>query len=180
MAPLFIITIAAVGNELGIIGVLTTFLMTARGFSQVTSKIALGVFLAAIATGRVLVGFLVSDHHLRRLNAALFAATGCSTVALWLVPWTPAIYVLVFTTGLGISALLPTIIARTGMLFPDAPATALGLVKIAIPLGGVLIPLAFSGVVQLTSLLPAMFIFPALALVGLILVWLPQEDVPCS
>jgi len=52
----FIATLLVVGIETGTVGILTTYLMELRGFTQITSKIGLLIFLGGIATGRIIIG----------------------------------------------------------------------------------------------------------------------------
>jgi len=165
VVALFIATALVVGVELGTTGLLTTYLMDLREFTQTTSKIGLITFLAGIATGRVLVGFFSREDQLVQYVLGLF---GFATVAFFVLyylnlgQWS---YITIFIAGLSMSALVPLIITLTGQLFPHMAGTVIGSIKVAMPLGGILLPFLMSLLDKLASFQIALLLFPlALAL----------------
>jgi fucose permease len=165
VVALFVATALVVGVELGTTGLLTTYLMDLREFTQTTSKIGLITFLAGIATGRVLVGFLSREDQLVQYVLGLF---GFATIAFFVLyylnlgQWS---YITIFIAGLSMSALVPLIITLAGQLFPHMAGTVIGSIKVAMPLGGILLPFLMSLLDKLASFQIALLVFPlALAL----------------
>jgi fucose permease len=175
---LFLATILVVGVELGMVGIVTTFLMELRGFSQVTSKIGLLAFLAGIAVGRLIIGFFTRGDQAARYILLLF---GLATiffglmVTLRLGQWS---YVTIFLAGLAMSALLPLMITLAGQTYPEMAGTVTGSIKVAIPIGGILIPFLMSLVARSASLQSAMLVFPLALLLAFVLLWLELRRVP--
>ena len=64
---------------------------------------------------------------------------------------------------LGLSVLL------TGIIYKDMSGTALGIVKLGVPLGGILIPFVLSLIARYSSFRLSLIVFPALALTGCLL-----------
>jgi len=75
-------------------------------------------------------------------------------------------YGALFLTGAGVSSLLPLIITLTGTMYRDMSGTALGIVKLAIPVGGIVVPFIVSLISQWASFQAALGIFPLLAASG--------------
>jgi MFS family permease len=67
----FITTALVVGIEAGSIGILTTYLMDMRGFTQITSKLGLVIFLVGMALGRLLVGYFSPQEKIYRVMLGL-------------------------------------------------------------------------------------------------------------
>jgi fucose permease len=170
LAVLFVLAIFCVGIELGLTSFLTGFLLELRGYNLVSSKVALLLFLAGVASGRVVFGFISARVRILPLLAALFAASAAIGVILFFVVLpTPAAQIVFFLSGTAISCCFPLIITLTGRLFSDMSGTALGIVKLGIPLGGIVIPLVLSIVSRWASFGLALGIFPLLGAGGLIL-----------
>jgi FHS family glucose/mannose:H+ symporter-like MFS transporter len=166
---LFAATICAVGIELGNVGIMTTYLMELRGFNQVTSKIALIVFLAGVASGRVLVGFFSRKQQIPYFILSLF---GSASIFLSLYYFTDLgyyTYILVYFTGMTVSALLPLIITLAGLMYKEYAGTVLGIIKFGIPIGGIFIPFFFSLLSKYLSFRTALSLFPFVALLGFII-----------
>ena len=163
---LFLATILVVGLEAGTGGLLTTFLMELRGFTQVTSKIGLVVFGLGIATGRLVVGLLTRRERIIRTLVGLFALSALAFSLLYFVDLGILTYAAIFLSGAAISAILPLMIALAGMLYPAVAGTVVGTIKIAIPLGGILIPALLAFVAGAASFQQSLFIFPLVSLAG--------------
>jgi fucose permease len=175
---LFIATALVVGVELGTAGIVTTFLMELRGFTQVTSKIGLLTFLAGVAIGRLIIGFFTRGDQAARYILPLF---GLATiffglmVTLKLGQWS---YATIFLAGLAMSALLPLMITLAGQAYPEMAGTVTGSIKVAIPIGGILIPFLMSLLAGLATLQVALLIFPLALLLAFVLLWFELKRSP--
>jgi len=157
---LFLATALVVGVEVGTIGILTTFLMDELAFTQTTSKIGLLTFLLGVAAGRLLVGFLSHKDQIWQYLLVLFGfAVACFTV-LYYVNLGSFVYLSIFLAGLSISAILPLMITLAGQMYTHMTGTVIGSIKVAIPIGGILIPLAMSLLSRQASLQVALIVFP--------------------
>lgn len=157
---LFLLTILAVGVELGTLGILTTYLMQLRQFTQFTSKIGLIVFLAGVATGRLVIGLLTREEKILQYLLTLF---GCATLiflGLYFIDLGSLMYLAVFLAGITISAAFPLIITLAGLHFKDLAGTVIGAIKVAVPIGGILIAFIMSLIARYSSLQTSLLIFP--------------------
>jgi fucose permease len=157
---LFVATICSVGMEYCVVGIMTTYLMELRGFTQVTSKIGLIIFLGGIATGRLLVGFFTKKHWIFTNILLLFGFATVFSAILYYIDWGAATYVIVFVTGLTVSSLLPLVITFAGLAYKEMSGTVLGIIKIGIAVGGILIPSLFSLLSKYLSLQAALALYP--------------------
>jgi fucose permease len=167
----FIATCMVVGVEAGTVGILTTYLMDLRGFTQVTSKVGLIVFLVGIAVGRILLGVFTPKASISKFILLLFGSSVVVYSSLYFIDLGTFTYGLVFLGGLAISALLPLMLTYAGYIYKDMAGTALGTIKVAIPVGGILIPLLMSLMVNYTTLRTALWIFPIAFLFSFILLF---------
>jgi len=158
---LFATTVLVVGVETGFIGILTTFLMELRGFDQVTSKVGLLIFLAGVFTGRLVVGFLTPRRHIPLVITGLIGLSIITFSVLFTVRLGEWIYLPVYVAGFSLSALLPMILSAAGLLYREISGTVLGLVKVAIPLGSIVMPLAVGLVANNSSFETSLYVFPA-------------------
>jgi predicted MFS family arabinose efflux permease len=166
LALLFVAAILAVGVEAGSISMLSTFLVEVRGFEPTAAKLGLVVLLAGMAAGRLVIGFLVKLTHVLRLTLALFGlAVPCFALMLF-VDLGPVTFVPAFLSGMALSALLPLILTYAGLTFRDMTGTVLGAIKLAIPLGGIIVPLLMSSVNEMASLTAALAVLPGALLLG--------------
>lgn len=168
MISIFIATILVVGAEAGTVGILTTYLMDLRDFTQVTSKIGLVVFLSGIAAGRVILGIITPKEQLNRYILGLFGFALIVFTALFFFQSDRLIYGAIFLAGLAISALLPLMLTLAGLEYQHMPGTALGAIKVAIPIGGIILPLAMSILAEYVGFHLSLLIFPIAFLVGLL------------
>ena len=71
---------------------MTTYLMDLRGFTQVTSKLGLVIFIAGIAVGRLLVGFFTKEHWIFTNILLLFGLATVFSTLLYFIDWGTAVY----------------------------------------------------------------------------------------
>ena len=172
---LFIATICTVGLEMGSVGILTTFLMELRSFNQVTSKIGLIIFLSGIATGRILVGTLTKKQQIFNNIMLLF---GMSTILFSCVYFINAgiiTYILIYLAGITVSSLLPLIITLAGLTYIEMSGTVIGIIKLALPVGGILIPFMLSLLSKYVSLQIALLLFPIIAGLSFIILFMNRK-----
>ncbi len=177
---LFLATICATGLEICLIGIMTTFLMELRDFSQVTSKIALIIFLSGLALGRLLVGLFTKREGILNLIIFFFGLSTLILTGLFVVNAKEVNYVLVFMSGASISALFPLLITLGGIMFKDMPGTVLGIIKLALPVGGILIPILLSVISEYGSLQLALMLFPLIALTGFVIMLYAKLSQQCA
>ena len=157
---LFVLTILAVGVELSTIGILTTYLMELRAFTQLTSKIGLVTFLAGVATGRLVIGLLTREDKIVQYLLTLFSLATVFFLGLYFLNLGGFTYPVIFLTGIMLSAMFPLIITLAGLLFEDNAGTVIGTIKVAIPIGGILLPFIMSLIARNTDLQTSLLIMP--------------------
>jgi fucose permease len=172
---LFVATICTVGLEMGSVGIMTTYLMELRGFDQVTSKLGLIIFLAGIAVGRVLVGVFTKKDWIFTNILLLFGFSTLFMTLLYYIDWGAASYVVIFITGLTVSSLLPLIITFAGLKYSEMTGTVLGIIKIGIAIGGILIPFILSIVSKYGSLRVSLAIYPLSGAVSFCLLYFNRK-----
>lgn len=168
---LFIATIIAVGVELGSISVLTTFLMNQHSFTQVTSKVGLLLFLTGIAFGRLIIGFLTRRDRLVRNLITMFGFAVLIYTGLYFMNIGIGIYPAIFLAGFSLSALFPLILTVAGLSYPDSSGTVMGAIKVAIPIGGILLPLSMSIIAKNSSFQMSLIVYPLSLLIGFVLLF---------
>jgi fucose permease len=167
---LFLMASCAVGIELSLIGIITTLLMEFYGFDQVTSKLGLVAFLAGIAGGRLILGFLARKSQLLKYILALFVLNSAAIgLLLFASPGTVMAYTLLVISGATISVIFPLIIALAGLKYHEMSGTVMGLIKLGIPVGGIVVPLLLSLLVQATSFKTSLVLFPIIGITGFML-----------
>ena len=166
----FISTILVVGIEAGTIGMLTTYLMDLRGFTQFTSKLGLIIFLSGMAIGRIIIGIFAPQEKLNQVLLTMFGFSVIVYSALFMFDFKILTYGMVFLAGLSISALLPLMLAKAGLIYQEMAGTVLGSIKVAIPIGGIMLPFILSVLVQYISFGASLFIFPLSLLIAFLLI----------
>jgi predicted MFS family arabinose efflux permease len=170
VALLFVATTLAVGTELGTVGILSTFLADVRGFPEMASKMGLVIFLAGMAIGRLVIGTLAGIDRVPRIVIALFGLAALLLAVLYFVPLGVLTYAVVFLAGFAMSALLPLMLSYAGSQFREMSGTVMGTIKVAIPIGGALLPFAMSLVAGAWSFQASLVIYPLAMLGGFLLV----------
>ncbi len=164
---MLLMAVFAVGTELGLIGILTSFLMDLRGFTQTTSKIGLIVHLGGIATGRLFLGFTARRERLWMLITLLFGLSAAVNTVLLYVPVGAAFtYVLLYLGGAVMSVIFPLIISLSGIKYQEAAGTVMGIVKLGVPLGGIILPFIMAAIARGGSFPLSLIIFPAAGALG--------------
>ena len=167
----FIASALVVGIEAGTIGILTTYLMDVRDFTQVTSKLGLLIFLSAMAIGRIIIGILAPQEKINQIMLIMFGFSVIAYSALFIIDQYIVTYLLIFLAGLSISALLPLMLAKAGLIYQEMAGTVLGTIKIAIPIGGILLPLVLSLLVKYMKFEVSVIIFPLTLLLAFVLIF---------
>jgi len=181
---LFVVTTLAVGVEAGSIGILSTFLTDLRGFSEFSGNMGLIIFLVGVAVGRLFVGFFSKDKQVTQYILALFGLSFLIFTGLFLVDFGQLTYLAVFMAGLAMSALVPLLITLAGLLYPEMAGTVLGVIKVAIPFGGIVLPFFMSIVARQYSFLASLWLFPLAFLLGFLILFFtirkvrPAETTP--
>lgn len=172
----FVATILVMGGEAGTIGILTTYLMDLRDFSQITSKLGLVVFLVGMALGRLIMGYFSPREKITQVVLALFGASVVVYSILYFIDLNYLTYGVIFLAGLSLSAILPLILTQAGLLYKEMAGTVLGSIKVAIPIGGILIPFLMSTLVRQSNFETSLIIFPLSFLLGFILIFLTSHS----
>lgn len=167
---LFLLASCSVGIELALLGMITTMLMEFQGFDQVTSKLGLAAFLSGIAAGRLVLGIVARKDQLLNYILALFALNALILGFLFFAsPGTVLTYVLLILSGATISVVFPLVISLTGLKYPGLSGTVMGVVKLGIPVGGIVVPLMLSVLVKTVSFQASLVLFPVIGITGFIL-----------
>ena len=169
MVTFFIATALVVGVEAGTIGILTTYLMDMREFTQITSKIGLIIFLSGIAIGRLILGYFTPQDKILTFLLALFGSSVVFYSLLYFVDLSQLTYGAIFMAGLTLSAILPLLLTQAGLLYEEMSGTVLGVIKVAIPIGGILLPFLMSLLVSYINFSISLIVFPLSFLLILIL-----------
>ena len=177
---LFILTVLAVGLETSIIGILTSFLMDIRGFTQITSKIGLIIFISGIASGRLLIGYISKKFKLLPILMVFLISGSFIFLVLFFMDIGSFAYFIIYLSGFSISVLLPILITITGLIYPDMSGTALGLIKMGIPVGGIVIPLIISILTKYWNFRQSLIIFPIIWIIGFSLIFLNYKSLKKS
>jgi fucose permease len=168
---LFIATALVVGIEGGTVGILTTYLMDLRGFSQVTSKIGLVIFLIGMAAGRLILGYVTPREQIPRYILGLFGLSTVVFSGLYFLNLGNLHYFVIFLAGLTLSAIFPLMLSLAGLVYPDSAGIVLGTIKVAIPIGGILLPFLLALLAKYSSFETALILFPLASLVALVLTY---------
>lgn len=166
---LFLAGAGAIGLGAGATGVITTYATQVRSMSAESAQIALALFLVGMAGGRMLFGLL--PRHNRPAGIAMGASAGALTasVLVFLVPM-PAFLLTAFAIVLGlcVAPLLPLTIANAGLRYRHVAGSAMGMVKLAIPVGGIVFPGLLGLVSDVVSFEAALYLLPLSALLFLV------------
>ncbi len=169
LALLFVAAVLAVGVEVGTIGILSTFLAETRGFGPTAAKLGLVVLLAGMAAGRLTLGFLVKPKHVLRYAMVLFGLALPCFAVLFFVDVGRFTTIAAFFAGMTLSSLLPLMLTHAGLTFRDMTGTVLGAIKIAIPVGGIVVPLLLATLTNAVSLAAALVVLPVSLFLGFLL-----------
>ena len=93
------------------------------------------------------------------------------TILLLTTPGSTMMYILLFLSGVTISIIFPLVITLTGLKYPRFSGTALGILKLGIPVGGIVIPFLISVLAGAVSFQVSLILFPLFAVIGFLLVY---------
>jgi hypothetical protein len=140
-----------------------------RGFTQVTSRIGLIIFLAGVASGRLLIGFLVKKNQLLHYILALFGLSAVFFGGLYMADLGEFTYIIIFMAGATLSATMPLMITLAGVVHKEIAGGVLGAIKVAFPIGGMLIAFLMSVLSGYFSFRASLLVFPTAFLIGFVL-----------
>ena len=169
ITTMFAAITCAAGMEIASMGLIPTYLIQLRGFDPIPANVGLLVFIGGIATGRLFVGYLTSDRRIRQSIAVLFATASVAMSVLYFVDIGPWVVAALFVAGNAISALVPLVITYAGLLHPEMAGTAMGAVKVGLPLGGIAVPFLISLLARMVGFAAALALIPLAGAVGLLL-----------
>jgi fucose permease len=169
LTRLFVISVVLVGADVAAMGIMTTYLVELRGFTQVGSKLALVLFLAGIATGRLVIGRFADVARIPRILLLMFGLATVTFTALFGLALGPLTYVVAYLAGLTMSAILPLILAYAGARYREMSGTVMGAIKVAFPIGGVMTPFLIGLASTALSLQAAVMILPLSMAAGFVL-----------
>ncbi len=170
----FALALLVIGASMTSQGVMTTYLMEMRGFTQVTSKAALVILLAGVGAGRLAVGVLTRGGRIYPYILASCALSAATSLLFYFADLGSLVYAVIFVQGLTQAALLPLMITLAGLLYRPLSGMAMSVLKLAIPLGGIFVPLLFSGLARLGPLSLAVAVFPAAFAAAFALAWIQR------
>ena len=166
---LFITASCAIGLGAGSMAMITTYLSVLRGTSDEIAQIGLALFLIGLATGRIVLGLVSRHDSLEKTVAFSFAAATIVVGGFFLVPLPVAVALpIAFLGGLTVAPLLPLSIALAGLMFRRIAGTAMGVVKVAIPVGGIVVPAVLAFVADTVSFAASLYVFPVIGLLGVL------------
>lgn len=171
-AAIILFALAAMGTvglEIGTAGVITTFAVELRGVDTAAAQLMLALYLVGLAVGRIVVGAFGGRSRPVRIIIVAAALALASSSLLFFAPLPPAaLPVPLFVLGVAAGPMLPLAIAAAGLRYRHAAGTAMGIVKVAIPVGGVAIPGLVGLVSDAASFTIALSLLPVAALLVLV------------
>ena len=79
--------------------------------------------------------------------------------------------------GLSMSALVPLLLTLAGNIVPAMAGTVLGAIKVALPLGGIILPFLMSMITRQATFQAALVLFPLAMLLGFVILFAVLRDV---
>ena len=166
---LFLAGAGAIGLGVGSSGVISTFATGARGWSDDRAQFALALYLIGMASGRIVIGLAPRHDRPGRIAVVASGAAFVASALLYLVRLPDSLILpLAFILGLAVAPLLPLTIAAAGLRYRHVAGTAMGVVKLAIPFGGIVVPGLFGLIADTVSFTASLYLFPASAIVFLL------------
>ena len=121
--------------------------------------------------GRLLLGFFTPKRQITRIILTLFGVSIFIFSGLYFLDLGAFTSGAVFLAGLSMSAILPLMLTLAGLLFKEMAGTVLGTIKVAIPIGGILVPFLLSLVSKYGSFQYSLFLFPLSLLTAFIILF---------
>jgi fucose permease len=156
--------------EFGTFALLTSFVMDFKSFTQLTSKICLVVFFGGIGAGRLFLGTITRVKQIVPLVMGLFIASVVLTTVLFFTPIQGfAIYIVTFLLGMNISVIFPMAISLGGIKYKEMSGMAMGIIKLSIPVGGIIFPLLLSLLATTVSFRGSLILLPLAGTAGFLI-----------
>jgi len=166
---LFVSIFIAIGLEAAILGYVPSIYSLIWGFDDFQAKTGLLVTITGIALSRFLSGFLFKNHTMDKAIVILLVLCTFLSILVCFVPChVIMLHVFVFLLGLVMAPIAPFAMTIAGMRYPDRAGSVLGILKISIPLGAIMVPLAISVMTDLTGFQTSLVLLPAVCLLSVI------------
>jgi fucose permease len=131
-----------------------------------------------MAAGRLILGYLTPREQISRYITGLFCLSTIVYSGLFFLNLGDAQYFVIFLAGLTLSAIFPLMLSLAGLNYPDIAGIVLGTIKVAIPIGGILLPFFLALMTKYSSFETALILFPLAGLLGLVLTYLQFKTMP--
>jgi fucose permease len=122
-----------------------------------------------MALGRLVIGTWTRVDQVPRTVTVLFGSAAALLVVLFFVPLGVLTYGVVFLAGFAMSAVLPLMLSYAGSRYREMSGTVMGTLKVAIPIGGALLPFVMSVMTGVSSFQAALLVYPLAMLAGFLL-----------
>lgn len=176
--PMFVASALYTGTQIGVVSLLTLYLVTARNWSPEAAALVFALVMACTIALRIAVGFAADRWPLRRV--ALFRVTGLVTASLLLLAaWTNpasiavALLILAAIMGMGWNSLAFTL--TVSLVPPDRMGTSQGALNAVIFTSWGLAPILTSRLVEATSWQLAWVALALLSIIGAVVASARQE-----
>jgi hypothetical protein len=131
-----------------------------------------------IASGRIILGFVARKEQISQYLLALFGGSILIYSALYLLDLGWFTYAVIYLAGISMSALFPMMLTMAGLLYKDLAGTVIGTIKVAIPVGGILLPFLMSFVAKYASFQLSLLVFPLAFVIAFFLLFITIRSVP--
>jgi fucose permease len=124
------------------------------------------------------VGFFGRSERITQTILALFGSAVFVYLLLYFLDLGQWSYLTTFLGGLAISALLPLMITLAGQAYPHMAGTVIGSIKVAIPIGGIVVPLLVSLLSRSIPFERTLIVFPLVLLAAFLVLLLAFRRSP--
>jgi hypothetical protein len=115
------------------------------------------------------VGLFTHKDQMPRYLAMLLGLSALVYGVLYFVDLGILNWLALFAAGLAFSGLLPLALTLGGLSYPNSPGTAMGVIKVGIPAGGMALPFAMSLLSESVGFQAALWLLPGGYIAGLLL-----------
>jgi len=124
-----------------------------------------------MAAGRLILGYVTPREQIPRYIIGLFCLSTVVFSGLYLLNLSNLLYFVIFLAGLTLSAIFPLMLSLAGLIYPDIAGMVLGTIKVAIPIGGILLPFLLALMAKYSTFERSLILFPLASLVALVLTY---------